>query len=137
MSFVSVVSRALAVKLKKMMGPPGAAAGPGLTGPDEDITKISIDILQKNMSQIDIARTFLCIIGGIVAGILRCTSLSGLICFIALYISITLTLSMKISHDWKQYLNTSWVNFILSDLQKNILSFILFWTLTYALVYIY
>jgi ER membrane protein complex subunit 6 len=114
-----------------------APLAPGGASPEEDTTKISMDILQKNMSQIDISRTFLCIVGGIVAGILRCTSLSGLLCFVVIYLTIAAILGIKIFFDYKQYLNTSFGLFVVSDLQKNILSFILFWTLTYALVYIY
>lgn len=80
---------------------------------------------------------FLCIIGGFIAGILKCTNLNGLICFITIYILITIVLGLKIKFDFKQYMNCTMMNFLTSDLQKNALSFILFWTLTYALVYIY
>lgn len=104
---------------------------------EEENNKISLESLHSNMNQIDISRTFLCIIGGIVAGILKCTNLNGLLCFIIIYTIITILLGLKIKNDFKQYLNCTMFNFLTSDLQKNMLSFILFWTLTYALVYIY
>jgi ER membrane protein complex subunit 6 len=116
------------------MGPQGVA---GSGNPEEDAMKISMEALQRNMGQIDIARTFLCIMGGVVAGILRCTGASGLICFIAIYVAITGVLALKIQFDFKQFTNMTLTYFLFSDLQKNALSFILFWTLTYALVYIY
>lgn len=104
---------------------------------EEDTHKISMESLHSNMNSIDISRTFLCIIGGIIAGILKHTNLQGLICFVVIYVLITVMLGLKIKFDFKQYLNCTMIGFLTSDLQKNMLSFILFWTLTYALVYIY
>ena len=108
-----------------------------LNHPEEETNKISIESLHSNMNQIDISRTFLCIIGGLITGVLKCTGIQGLISFLILYITITLLLGIKIKFDFKQYMNCTMLIFLTSDLQKNILSFILFWTLTYALVYIY
>ena len=104
---------------------------------EEEAKSISIENMRKNHSQIDVTRTFLSIVGGIIAGILGCTGLKGLACFIAVYLSIASALASKMGRNTKLYTNMNFLYFCLSDLQKNSLSFVLFWTLTYALVYIY
>mmetsp|Transcript_6069 Transcript_6069/g.9166 ORF Transcript_6069/g.9166 Transcript_6069/m.9166 type:complete len:111 (+) Transcript_6069:44-376(+) len=104
---------------------------------EEDANRVSVENLQQNMKQVDIARTFICIIGGIVAGVLGHTGLQGLISFVIVYAAVAFALSLKMGFDFKQYMNCSVISFLVSDLQKNGLSFILFWTMTYALVYIY
>ena len=104
---------------------------------DEDAKNIAPEFIHHNLKHVDVARTLLSIIAGIYAGILRCESLSGLICFIVLYTIIALSLAFKMKFDVKMYTNSSFIVFAAGDLQKNGLSFILFWTLTYALVYIY
>jgi len=109
-----------------------------LPGPNEDDLKhVSLEYLHNNLKQIDVARTFLSIVAGIVAGVLGCKNGSGLICFITLYGLIGLTIALRMNLDVKTYTNQSAILFATGDLQKNGLSFVLFWTLTYALVYIY
>jgi uncharacterized membrane protein YuzA (DUF378 family) len=104
---------------------------------EEDSRYISMEALQHNMKQLDIARTFLCIIGGVWAGLMGLTSNTGFFSFVVLYVIIGLSIGMKMGYNFKAFTNASFFAFVSSDLQKNSLSFILFWTLTYALVYIY
>ena len=104
---------------------------------EEDSNRISVEALQSNVKEVDVARTYLCIIAGVMAGIFGCTGLNGLISFIVVYITIGLGVALKAKFDFKQYMNCTMTNFLFGDLQKNGLSFILFWTLTYALIYIY
>jgi ER membrane protein complex subunit 6 len=104
---------------------------------EEDATRMSMEAFQKNMNQIDVMRTFLCIIAGVIAGIWGCTGLYGFFAFILFYFTIAFAIGMKIGFDFKQYTNCSMLEFLAGDLQKNGLSFILFWTMTYALIYIY
>jgi hypothetical protein len=105
---------------------------------EEEVRQLSMEHLRRNMTQIDMARTFLCIVGGVIAGVLGLTGLSGLGCFVLVCLAISGSLALlKMNGDIKMYTNMSFASFTASDLQKNGLSFILFWTLTYALVYIY
>ncbi len=104
---------------------------------EEENKNILVENLRKNMSQVDVARTFLCIIGGVGAGVLGYTGWRGLICFITVYLSVAGALTLKMKGNTKLYVNTGFLSLVTSDLQKNALSFVLFWTLTYALVYIY
>jgi hypothetical protein len=134
---------------------------------EEEARFISMEALQQNMVQIDLVRTFMrlvittlvclillaiitillnrrvmyvyvvSIVGGIVAGILGLTGMKGLVCFALTYIVIALSLVSKMSMNVVQFTNGSLTKLLLADLQKNGLSFTLFWTLTYALIYIY
>lgn len=82
-------------------------------------------------------RSFLCIIGGVITGILGCTGFHGFLSFVILYLSLAVSIGLKINFDFKSYMHSTLTSFLFTDLQKNGLSFILFWTLTYALIYIY
>mmetsp|Transcript_17009 Transcript_17009/g.28373 ORF Transcript_17009/g.28373 Transcript_17009/m.28373 type:complete len:110 (+) Transcript_17009:144-473(+) len=104
---------------------------------EEESSRISMDALQNNMKQIDVTRSFLCIVGGVITGILGCTGFNGFLCFVLLYLSLALSIGLKINFDYMSYMHCTLTSFLLTDLQKNGLSFILFWTLTYALIYIY
>lgn len=104
---------------------------------DEDNKHISMDLLRRNMSQIEVAKSLTCIMGGIVAGVLGCTGLQGLFVYIIVSLAVAGALALKMGGHVKAYTNTSFVGFLTGDLQKSSLSFVLFWTLSYALVYIY
>lgn len=105
--------------------------------PEEDANRVSMEALQSNMRDVDVARTYVCILGGVMTGILGSTGLHGLISFIVMYVTIGLGVAVKANFDFKQYMNCTLASFLVGDLQKNGLSFILFWTMTYALIYIY
>jgi len=121
---------------------------------EDDLKLISFEALQFNMKQIDVVRTLLSIVGGVLTGTLGNLMLSffhvsdfpfligcqreyGLLAFVILYFVISLSLALKMNFNVKKYTNSSIVMFGLADLQKNGLSFVLFWTLSYALIYIY
>eukprot|EP01041_Mallomonas_annulata_P000095 gene95-129_t len=80
--------------------------------------------IQHNLKQIDVARTFLSIVAGVLAGILGCKSGSGLLAFLSLYTIIAMSIAFKMNFDTKMYTNSTFLGFILHDLQKNGLSFI-------------
>ena len=104
---------------------------------DEENKYVSVDLLRRNMSQIEVAKSMTSIMGGIVCGILGCTGLQGLLLYILISLTATVALSMKMGFQMKAYTNTTFLGFLTGDLQKSSLSFVLFWTLSYALVYIY
>ena len=105
---------------------------------DEDEAKyIIVETLMLNMKQMELARSFLCLVGGCLAGILNATNVRGLLVFLMLYLFIVLGLSVKMGFDFRNYANSTFFGFLSNDISKHALSFVLFWTLTYALVYIY
>ena len=104
---------------------------------DEDNKYTSMDLLRRNMSQIEVAKSLTCIMGGVAAGVLGCTGIQGLFVYILVSLAVGGALALKMGGQVKAYMNTSFIGFLTGDLQKSSLSFVLFWTLSYALVYIY
>ena len=99
--------------------------------------QISGENLMFNMRQVERYRTIMFIIGGVVTGTLGLTSLHGLLALVILGLLSSILLNMKMGFNVLKYTNLSNVQFFLTGIQSNLMSFILFWTLFYALVYIY
>ena len=104
---------------------------------EEENRYVSMELLRRNMSQIEVAKSFTCIMGGLAAGVTGCTGLHGLLLYIMVSLLIGGALSLKMGGPMKPFTNSTFLGFLLGDLQKSSLSFVLFWTLSYALVYIY
>ena len=105
---------------------------------DNDDTKfISMEAWQRNVMEIDGARSSMSIVIGIATGILNCEGLYGLITYLVMYFMLDLAILSKMNFDSMKYANQRTIIFFVGDLAKHALSFILFWTLTYALIYIY
>jgi ER membrane protein complex subunit 6 len=98
---------------------------------------ISPEAMRSNMNQIDNLRSITTIAGGILAGVIQCVGYKGFLCFIAIYALTTVAVGCVISFNFQRYVNMSVTNFATHDVQKHAMSFVLFWTLSYALVYIY
>ena len=107
--------------------------------PNEQYDKVilSTESMMMNMNQIDTLRSVMMIAGGILAGVAECVGLQGFICFILLYICTTISVGAMLKFDFLTYLNMSFLEFAVMDASKHIMSFVLFWTLAYALIYIY
>lgn len=99
--------------------------------------QISGENLMFNMRQVERYRTIMFIFGGVVTGTLGLTSLHGLLALIALGLLNSTLLNIKMEFNVLKYTNLSNLQFFLTGIQTNLMSFILFWTLFYALVYIY
>jgi hypothetical protein len=97
----------------------------------------SRDAMMHNTKQIDLVRTFLTIILGFSAGILSCTGLNGVILYIAVYLIIQICILAIMSFDSARYTTIDPIRFLVSGISEYALSYVLFWTLSYALVYIY
>jgi ER membrane protein complex subunit 6 len=104
---------------------------------EEDEKYVMRDILMQNVKQLEMARTFLIVVGGCCAGVLNATNLKGLFVFLAMYILIVGGVALKIGFDFKNYTNLTLLGFTMQGMSKHALSFILFWTLSYAMIYIY
>ena len=94
--------------------------------------------LQRNIQRIDKIRAVMGIASGCVAGIIGLTGLEGLICFLFLHTAICVLIwSIKMDFNLKSYTKMSWWTYWSGNLQQYALSFTLFWTLFYGLVYLY
>ncbi|CAM9638384.1 unnamed protein product [Phaeothamnion confervicola] len=94
----------------------------------------------SNMKLIYNARTSMCVVGGMAAGILGCKGLEGLLAYLVIYLMSSILLAVKMGFDPSKFINLRKgraFTFFFSDVQGHALTFILFWTLAYALVYIY
>mmetsp|Transcript_1561 Transcript_1561/g.2130 ORF Transcript_1561/g.2130 Transcript_1561/m.2130 type:complete len:130 (-) Transcript_1561:37-426(-) len=95
--------------------------------------------LQLNTKKLERIRSIMGIMAGCTAGICGLTGLQGLVCFFALHMTVNLSmLVVLMKMDLKAYTRQSYFGFVvLTDLQQCGLSFMLFWTLFYALVYLF
>ena len=90
-----------------------------------------------NNKTIDHVRTLLTLIGGCCAGVLGCTGLNGAILYLIMYAVIQLSFLAMMGFDSAKYTTLSTPKFLVSGIESYGLSYVLFWTLVYALVYIY
>jgi ER membrane protein complex subunit 6 len=100
-------------------------------------SKIIGEAMQKNIKTIGDYETIMFIAAGCIAGILGFTNLHGLFFFLFTSIVVTFSLSLKLRFKIYEYTNSSVLNVWIQGLSNHALSFVLFWTLAYALVYIY
>jgi len=100
-------------------------------------TRVSMESLMINGSQINRVRVLMCIVSGIICGILGLTGLQGLLFFIITSIVTDLALITKMKFNLKEYTNSPIYQFLPEGLSSTVMSFILFWTLSFAVVYIY
>ncbi|KAL7517724.1 hypothetical protein ACHAWX_002622 [Stephanocyclus meneghinianus] len=121
-----------------------AAPGPELDPSGGDGTQqevFDMDAYRSNFRKMDKIRSFMGIASGCVAGVCGLTGLSGLACFVVLHIVVSLSIlatKMKFSlHSYSISKSESIISFLLTDFQKCAMSFMLFWTLFFGLVYLF
>ncbi|TKY54275.1 ER membrane protein complex subunit 6 [Spatholobus suberectus] len=119
-------------------------AGPFVSGSSEkkprdgvsDLLTFNAENMQSNMKIIYYSRTFLSIIGGVVAGIFGFTSLKGFVFYFLLMVVTSLGLVAKARFSIHSYFESS--NRVLLDgFLGGLMSFVLFWTFAYDIVHIF
>ena len=95
------------------------------------------EAMMHNMSAIDGCRSYVTIFAGVATGIVGATGVRGALCFMASYVAISLALLVRMRGDSANYTDEAIPNHIFGGFAGYGLSFVLFWTLSYALVYIY
>ena len=105
----------------------------------EDVNKgkVIMEALALNMKKIDVYESISFIAGGSIAGILGLTNIHGLLFFLFIAVIIVTATAIKASFNLKEYTNMTFSGLLVHSLSSHALSFVLFWTLAYALVYIY
>jgi len=94
--------------------------------------------LQRNMQRMDKIRSVMGIASGCVSGIIGLTGLEGLASFVFLHVSVCVLIwSLKMNFRLNAYTKMTWWTYLTGGLQQYALSFTLFWTLFYGLVYLY
>jgi len=118
--------------------------GGAAPGADADASSSTKDVfdpnaLTFNLKNIDKIRSFMGIVSGCVAGILGITGiLPGLVCFLSLHLLTHISMwAFKMKCDLRAFTRQSWFAYLMTNFQQCALSFMLFWTLFYGLVYLY
>jgi len=114
------------------------ADGSCATGHEEE-KMINPEALQANMMGINFVRSLMAIVSGIVAGIVGLTGTKGFLLYIALHLLTSLALMAKMKFNVSEYmmpgLSPLW--FAVDGLTGQGLSFVMFWTLSFAMVHIF
>ncbi|XP_027330812.1 ER membrane protein complex subunit 6-like [Abrus precatorius] len=101
-----------------------------------DLLTFNAENIQNNMKIIYYSRTFLSIIGGVVAGILGFTSLKGFVFYFFLMALTSLGIIAKARFSIHSYFD-SWNRVLLDGFLGGLMSFVLFWTFAYDIVHIF
>lgn len=123
-----------------MGGPDMGGAGAGGADDVDERQFYSAENIAHNNKVLEYCRTAMCAIGGIVSGILALTGPTGLLAYLVVYIIVSLGLLVKMgTADASLYTPTKGglPVFVIAGVGNYALTYILFWTLAYTLVYIY
>ncbi|KAJ4721964.1 ER membrane protein complex subunit 6-like [Melia azedarach] len=101
-----------------------------------DLQIFNTENLQSNMKVIYYSRTFLSIIGGVIAGILGFTGLTGFIFYFLIMAITSVGLMAKAKFSVQSYFD-SWNRILLDGFLGGLMSFVLFWTFAYDIVHIF
>ncbi|KAK4425981.1 ER membrane protein complex subunit [Sesamum alatum] len=102
----------------------------------DEIPTFNVDNMQNNTRIINYSRTFMSIIGGVIAGILGFTGLMGFIFYFLVMAITTAGLAAKTGFAVHSYFD-SWNRIVLDGILGGLLSFVLFWTFAYDIVHIF
>ncbi|GFH61449.1 hypothetical protein CTEN210_17925 [Chaetoceros tenuissimus] len=141
-------------------GQPAAQGGPqgtdASTTPEGEV--FDFNALQRNMQKMESIRSFMGIINGCCAGILGLTNTTGIVFFVTMHMAVGLCIWIKMNLSGGslakyrrdlcsttvvkgKYVSSTGVkgiiSFLLEGLQNCFMSYMLFWTLFYGLVYLF
>ncbi|GMH59004.1 hypothetical protein TrRE_jg3278 [Triparma retinervis] len=121
-----------------MEGLGGSPSGPSdsTAGTGREIFNSSV--ASKNALHMSDSRVFMSIVSGSLSGIVGSTGLSGMFLFFLMHALTGLGLLALLGGDVKSYTGaaTRW-GFLMQDVQKCGMTFMLFWTLFYGVVYLF
>ena len=98
---------------------------------------VASDRLAINMQFVEYTRSLSNIVGGVIAGILGLTGLAGFLMYFLLHLLTCFLIITRMNMNTQDYIRKTAVNFILSDAFSNIMSYVLFWTLSFSLIHVY
>ncbi|XP_051127920.1 uncharacterized protein LOC127249243 [Andrographis paniculata] len=102
----------------------------------DEIQALNAENLQNNARIINYSRTFMSIIGGVIAGILGFTGLMGFVFYFFVMAITTAGLAAKTGFAVHSYFD-SWNRIALDGILGGLMSFVLFWTFAYDMVHIF
>lgn len=116
---------------------------PGMDSSSNTEEVFDVHAQQHNLQQMESIRSFMGIVSGCCAGILGLTNLYGIVFFIVMHLVVSASLRVRMlgglgGGDLETYFKgMGTVGFWLDGLQNCFMSFMLFWTLFYGLVYLF
>lgn len=93
--------------------------------------------MMHNMNAVDGCRSYLTLFGAVSAGVVGATGMRGLLFFVGTYALGSVALLTRMRFDVSAYTGEGLAKFLIMGAPGYALSFVLFWTLAYALVHIY
>ncbi|KAJ1438295.1 hypothetical protein B484DRAFT_444736 [Ochromonadaceae sp. CCMP2298] len=104
---------------------------------DAKTDNLSPELLGFNNLQLDKFQTVLYIAAGIISGVLGLTGVHGLIMFVAAWVAASGAILLKMGFNLPKYTNNNLIGLSTGGITNFVMSYVLFWTLAYALVHIY
>ena len=95
------------------------------------------DAMAHNLNAVDGCRSYLTLFGAVGAGVVGATGLRGLLFFVGTYVLGSIALLTRMRCNPVDYTSENLTKFVIMGAPGYALSFVLFWTLAYALVHIY
>ncbi|XP_059645312.1 uncharacterized protein LOC132286880 [Cornus florida] len=102
----------------------------------DDVPAFNAENMINNMKIVNYSRTFMSIIGGVIAGILGFTGLNGFIFYFLAMAITSVGLAAKAGFSTHSYFDC-WNRIILDGFLGGLMSFVLFWTFAYDIVHIF
>jgi len=117
----------------------GHSHGPDGSCVNEEEKTVNVEALQSNSMGIGYVRALMAIIAGVAAGILGLTGSKGFLLYIIVHVLTSMALLVRMKFDVVEYmtpgLSSFW--FAVDGLGGQGLSFVMFWTLSFAMVHIF
>ncbi|KAG4098350.1 hypothetical protein H8356DRAFT_1672859 [Neocallimastix lanati (nom. inval.)] len=98
--------------------------------------KLNVKTMVENGQTAQAIRIIMSIFGGLACGIMGYTGFNGFYFYFALNAVICLFLLIKAQFQYSKYFRGA-MDFFLGDIYSNLLCFIMFWCLGYALINVY
>ncbi|KAG4097473.1 hypothetical protein H8356DRAFT_992811 [Neocallimastix lanati (nom. inval.)] len=98
--------------------------------------KLNVKTMVENSQTAQAIRIIMSIFGGLACGIMGYTGFNGFYFYFALNILICVFLLIKSQFQYTKYFRGV-MDFLLGDIYSNLLCFIMFWCLGYALINVY
>lgn len=94
-------------------------------------------IVDRNTRKLDIFRYIISIINGIIAGILGLSGIQGFIFYGAVTSIVVTFILVKMKFNTTKYFNFSNFHLFISTIFNFFITFVLLWTFSYAIIYLY
>ncbi|GAA0162975.1 hypothetical protein Leryth_018422 [Lithospermum erythrorhizon] len=101
-----------------------------------DLPTVNVENMQNNIKVVLYSRTFMSIIGGVIAGILGFTGFMGFVFYFIVMAITSVGLAAKAGFSVQSYFD-SWNQISIDGFLGGLLSFVLFWTFAYDIVHIF